>query len=322
MAVGFKKISRALTAGSLLFGGALTASVLVATQTASATTTTVVSVPGGVTVEGVSSDGQYVLYDVGCTSGECVHWLDTQSGTDILIGLDENLRARLSPDGQHAVWEEFWGGAFVDGDPSGLGLSQGTVYEWTPNGASGGTYTQVSPTATAYPGGGLLSEFAFPSISGDGSVIAYAYRLATQSTCCSSGTTIVNQVTNATINIPESDTWFDPTAMSADGSVIGRPTATGEEIDEYSTADGSVIRSLLATRQLALYDLSSNGLYGVGYAYGDPATSGLAYYDFSNNVVQPIPNSGDGGTGCDNLSSIISVSDDGGTVAFGAPSPE
>jgi len=283
---------------------------------ASATTTTVVSVPGGVSVLGVSANGQYVLYDVGCSAGECVHWLNTQSGTDLTIGLDENLRAHLSSDGQHVVWEEFWGGAFIGGDPLGLGLSQGAIYEWTSDGATSGAYTQVSPTATAYPDGGLMTEYAFPSISSDGSVIAYAYRLATQSTCCSSGTTIVNLTTASTIDIPESDTWFDPAVLSPDGSVVGRPSVDGSEIDEYSTSDGSLIRSLTSSTQVELYQLSSDGLYGVGVSV---TQYGLAYFDFSNDAIQTIPNS-DVGNGCDMSSSIVSVSGDGQTVAFGASS--
>jgi putative Ig domain-containing protein len=59
MAIGLKKIVRALTAGSLLFGGALTASVLVDTLPTSAVTV-VQTIPVGTIPDAVSSDGTHV----------------------------------------------------------------------------------------------------------------------------------------------------------------------------------------------------------------------------------------------------------------------
>ena len=89
----------------------------------------------------------------------------------------------------------------------------------------------------------------------DGSVVVYSYRLATQTTCCTSGNSIWSSSSNTTIDVAASGTWFYPTVLSGGGSIFGRVDG-GDGIDEYSVSDGSFVTSMTFGAQVILGTLS------------------------------------------------------------------
>ncbi len=274
---------------------------------AASTAATIISIPGVAGIDGVSASGEYLIYQ----SGEVVNWLDTTTGTDIALANVGN-GVQMSGDGQHVVFEDFGNGGNGT-DPLDPSLEAGTVYEWTANGVGPGSYTQVSPTGVSYPGGGLMDEYAFPTVNYDGSVVVYSYRLATQTTCCTSGNSIWSSSSNTTIDVAASGTWFYPAVLSGGGSIFGRVDG-GDGIDEYSVSDGSFVTSMTFGAQVSLWALSADGTAGVIFQV--PAQS-YAYFDITSGSEQLIPNTQNA---CSPSEGEISISSDGSTVAFGASS--
>jgi hypothetical protein len=264
-----------------------------------ATSATIISVPGVASISGVSADGRYLIYQ----SGGVVNWLDTQTGTDIALANVGN-GVQISADGQHVVFQDFGDGGSGT-DPIGPGLLEGTVYEWTANGDGPGTYTQVSPI-----GGDIL--YAWPTANDDGSLVVYTEQ------CCQSpdDNFIWNASSNTTIDVPGHG--GSAPVLSADGSIFGTANEFGTEIDEFSTSDGSFVRSMSFAVQVSLWALSADGLSGAIFQNGTQTSAGFAYVDLTSGSEQVIANTFN--TACTPASDQISISSDGSTVAFGMSS--
>ena len=305
--------------GAVLMGvGTASGAVVGVSSTSSAATATILTLPTSsqVLLLSASSDGRYFTYvaDNPSNGVETLHWYDSATATDLQVAATCNSQClpHMSADGQHIVFEA-WGG-----DPFGQGLVDGTIYEWNVDAEGNTSIAQISPTSQTYSDGGLEDEYMDPTVSPDGSAVAYEYRLATQNTCCTSGTGLWTASGGNYLNVPESDTWWDRTVLSSDGTLFARESG-GREIHEYSTTDGSLIRSLVVpqsvSNQVGLYGISSDGSYGVGFSFG--AQTGYAYFDFGAGTAQVIANTEDGQcTGSD--WAPISISADGQTVAFGS----
>ena len=303
--MGIAKRWATLVAVAFSSSAALSASGPASASTAA----TIISVPGVANVDGMSANGQYLIYQ----TGSVVNWLDTATGADIALANVGN-GVQISGDGQHVVFEDDGNGGSGP-DPIGPGMYAGTVYEWTADGVGPGSYTQVSPLGVLYPTGGIMDEYAFPTTNDDGSVVVYSYRLATQTTCCTSGNSIWTSSTNSTINIATSGTWFYPSVLSADGSIFGRGNDVGNEIDEYSVSDGSLVRATTFTVPVRLWGLSADGSTGVASQGGTDV--GYTYIDLTTGSEQFIPNTENS---CGPAPDQIAISSDGSTVAFAASS--
>jgi hypothetical protein len=277
---------------------------------ADAGTSVVLALPSSAspTLLGASSDGEDIAYlavpAAGGGGGEReLHWYDLRTEEDLTVGsVAETDIGQISAEGRHLVFSAWSSG------PPGAGLVAGTVYEATIGEEGHVTYEQVSPTATTYPGGGLETQYRFPTSNSDGSLVAYE-DLNGHDYVWSQATHTATQVASG-----------GPAILSSDGSVLGVPTGAEGSLVEYSVPGGTVLRSFDATptvNQVHLYGLSADGSYGVGFGYGTEAQTGYAYLDFPKGTIHVIPNSFDGQcTGSNH--SPVAISEDGKSVAFGS----
>jgi 5-hydroxyisourate hydrolase-like protein (transthyretin family) len=256
---------------------------------------------------GASTNGRYFAYaDEGSPgTGELqLHWYDQETGADVVVGNVSNADiGRISADGRHIVFQS-WGN-----DPLGGGLVEGTVYEATIDENDAVSYTQVSPTAKSYPGGGLEAQYGHATASSDGSIVSYEENNKANFVWSrSTGISTQLEALGGT-----------PAVLSPDGSTVAADAGAG--ITEYSASDGSVIRAISTANAPNVYELSANGSYGVGISGGTPEETGYAYVNFVTGRVQVIPNTFDGQCGGGYYSSIA-TSADGQVVAFGSLSSE
>jgi hypothetical protein len=309
-----RKIAALLT--SMLLSGGLS---VIGAQSAGATTSVVLSIPttSQVTLLRASSDGRYVSYLMNASASDGtlqeLHWYDTQTATDIAVArvsLCVRICGRhqwMSADGHHLV--------FVDwpcdtpspcDDPDHPGLVQGTVYEANIDDTGTVTYAQVSPVTAA--DGSATDGYSYPSVNGDGSLVAY-------NGVGAFGVYVWNADTNVTTNLADFGV-ADPIAqLSDDGTVIA--TSGGNDVQENSPFSGAPVRTMDfgGPVNVATMRISADGAEAVAYR-GGPVTgenaAGLVYV--GPQGVQLIPNSWNPG-GCVSFNPIV-ISADGQAVLF------
>ena len=287
------------TSGSLVAGTSSSFTV--------ALSQTILTVPGQIQIINVSANGEYVLYAsaISYEPGEIqgIHRLDTETGTDLLIGDSGFDIAKMSADGQHVLFEEECDpGPGYCGDLLGGTLLSGTWYEWNANGDSTASYDQISPP------GYNEGSYAQPALSSDGSIVAFG-----EGPTYTGVTFVLNVNTGISMTLAHTGSL----AMTADGSKILVEGAPYTYWYEYSTADGSLIQTIANPYLDNFVSISDNGNYAVGFGADGGTDYGYVYFDLSNGTEQVIPETEGPDDNCSELPGMIVMSSNGQSVAFG-----
>ena len=260
---------------------------------AASTTATVLDLPAQIgTVIGVSDDQTWIGYTD--NSGR-LHRFNRVTGEDNSIASVANGMPSMTADGQTLLFSAWQ-------DPT---LSNYGVYQWhagqTPE--ASGDYVRVSPDDDSLAN--------YPSMSADGSIVAWSGYPGTYVRDLTTGTTRTLDAFR-----------YSFTAVSPDGTlatVSGYQDDGASQVAQFDSHTGSRTRRITG-RQFQITSLSADGRYGAGVAYGYVADSGITLIDFATQEVRVIPHTYDGQcTGNPSLP-FVSLAADGQTMAFASPS--